>query len=91
MKPQRPRPSGHDINCAKAVSLVTDYLDGTLTRAERARFEAHLSECDNCTEHIKQIHVTIAAAGHVGDEDLDPLVREDLMNLYRRWRGDRPS
>jgi anti-sigma factor RsiW len=91
MKPRRPGPGGHDINCAKAVSLVTDYLDGTLTRAERARFEAHLTECDNCTEHVKQIRVTVAAAGRVRDEDLDPLVREDLMNLYRRWRDDRPG
>ena len=84
----KPGSMGHDINCAKAVSLVTDYLDGTLTRTENARFEAHLAECDNCTEHVKQIQVTVAAAGRVRDDDLDPRVRQDLMNLYRRWRGD---
>jgi anti-sigma factor RsiW len=89
MKPQRSGPGGHDINCAKAVSLVTDYLDGTLTHTERARFEAHMAECDNCTEHIEQIQVTVAAAGRVRDDDLDPQVREDLLNLYRRWRDDR--
>lgn len=89
MKPRRTGPGGHDITCAKAVSLVTDYLDGTLTRAERTRFEAHLAECDNCMEHVKQIRVTVAAAGWVRGDDLDPLVREDLMNLYRRWRGGR--
>ena len=87
----KPGSRGHDINCAKAVSLVTDYLDGTLTRAEHARFEAHLAECDNCTEHVKQIQVTVAAAGRVREDDLDPRVRQDLMNLYRRWRGDRPD
>ena len=91
MKPRRTGSGGHDINCAKAVSLVTDYLDGSLTQAERARFEAHLADCDNCTEHVKQIKVTVAAAGRVREDDLDPRVREDLMNLYRRWRADRPG
>lgn len=91
MKPRRTGAGGHDINCAQAVSLVTAYLDGTLTQAERARFEAHLADCDNCTEHVKQIQVTVAAAGRVREDDLDPRVREDLMNLYRRWRGDRPG
>ena len=91
MKPRRTGPGGHDINCAQAVSLVTDYLDGTLTQVERARFEAHLVDCDICTEHVKQIQVTVAAAGRVREDDLDPRVRQDLMNLYRRWRGDRPG
>jgi hypothetical protein len=26
--------------------------------------------------------------GQVRDDDLDPQAREDLMNLYRRWRAD---
>ena len=38
-----------------------------------------------------EIQVTVAAAGRVRDDDLDPRVRQDLMNLYRRWRGDRPG
>ena len=88
MKPRRTGAGGHDINCAKAVSLVTDYLDGTLTQAERARFEAHLADCDNCTEHVKQIQATIQVAGEVDEDDLDPRTREELMELFRRWRDD---
>jgi hypothetical protein len=41
-----------------------------------------------CTEHLKQIRVTIAVAGEVRDDDLDPVAREDLMQLYRGWRSD---
>lgn len=88
MKQRRSGPQGHDITCAEAVGLVTDYLDGTLSREGRVRFEAHLAECDNCAEHVRQIQVTVAAAGRVREDDLDPRVRQDLMNLYRRWRGD---
>jgi hypothetical protein len=28
--------------------------------------------------------------GRIGADDLDPLAREDLMELYRRWRRDAP-
>ena len=31
-----------DIACQQAVELVTGYLEGTLARAGRRRFEAHL-------------------------------------------------
>ena len=66
-----------------------DYLDDRLAEDDRARLETHLTECDACTEHFKQIRITVAAIGHVGDEDLDPQTRDDLINLYRRWREDR--
>jgi anti-sigma factor RsiW len=87
MKPRRTGPGGHDINCAQAVSLVTDYLDGTLTQAERARFEAHLVDCDNCTEHVKQIQVTVAAAGSGPRGRPRPGVRQDLMKPVPPVRG----
>ena len=86
----RRRPGGHDITCEQAVSLVTAYLDGALPRADRDRFEAHLGECDGCTEHLRQIEVTMLVTGEIRAEDLDPLAREDLMSLYRRWRDDLP-
>lgn len=91
MRWPRRRPTGHDLTCQQAVALVTAYLDGDLRGDARKRFEAHLSECEMCTEHMKQIRVTIAVAGHVRDEDLDPLAREDLLMLYRRWRDDPAS
>ena len=74
------------MTCQRAVSLVTDYLDGALTGYEAARFEAHLAECPHCTEHVAQIKVAVAAAGQIHLDDLDPSAREDLMRLYRRWR-----
>jgi anti-sigma factor RsiW len=88
VKWRRRRPGGNDFTCQQAVALVTSYLDGELHGDDRKRFEAHLSECEMCSEHLKQIRVTIAVAGHVSDEDLDPLAREDLLQLYRLWRDD---
>lgn len=68
--------------------MVTAYLDGVLDTTEHARFERHLGECPHCREHVKQIEATILVTGEVRPHDLDPVVREDLMDLYRRWRED---
>lgn len=84
---RRRRPSGHDLNCQQAVSLVAAYLDGALPRADQERLEAHLDECPHCTEHLKQIGATILVTGEIRAEDLAPAAREDLMDLYRRWRN----
>ena len=84
----RRRPSGHDITCQQAVALVAAYLDGALTPTELARFEAHMGECPMCHEHLKQIEAAVLVTGEIRAEDLDPLAREDLMDLYRRWRDD---
>ena len=68
-----------------------DYLDGVLSPDDRALIEAHLGECEGCAEHLRQIRITVAVTGGIGEEDLDPAAREDLMEIYRRWRRDRPA
>jgi anti-sigma factor RsiW len=76
----------HEITCEQAVALVTDYLEDALTPEDRARFETHLSECTLCTEHFRQIRISISATGRARVNDLSSRTREDLMLLYRRWR-----
>jgi predicted anti-sigma-YlaC factor YlaD len=86
---RRARPlNGHDITCEQVVALVTAYLEGELTRDRHALFEAHLDECEDCTEYLRQIRTTIAVTGQLRDEDLDPMARDQLVTLYRRWRSD---
>lgn len=84
---RRRAPSGHDMTCQQAVELVTDYLDDALPGDQAALFRAHLAECPHCTEHLAQIRLTVAATGQVRADDLDPLARADLIDLYRRWRA----
>lgn len=52
-----------DIACQQAVELVTAYLEGTLARAGRRRFEAHLAGCPHCTEYLAQMRKTIELTG----------------------------
>jgi anti-sigma factor RsiW len=48
----RAKPDGHDITCRQAVALMTDYLDGALSQDDVDLVEAHLGECEACTEHL---------------------------------------
>jgi anti-sigma factor RsiW len=76
------------VTCHRAVELVTAYLDGALSADDQTRFETHLVYCPPCVEHLKQVRATIQATGRLHIDDLDPQVRTDLMDLYRRWRAD---
>jgi anti-sigma factor RsiW len=77
-----------DLVCQQVVELVTDYLEGTLSRAVRRRFEAHLADCPHCTEYLAQMRATISLTGRLAPEDLTPQMREELVELYRRWQSE---
>jgi anti-sigma factor RsiW len=80
-----------DVVCQQAVELVTDYLEGALSRAERRRFEVHLAGCPHCTEYLAQMRKTIELTGSVTPEDLSPQVQDEFIALYRQWRADPPA
>jgi anti-sigma factor RsiW len=73
--------------CRDAVELVTDYLEGALTEADRARFEAHLSGCPHCTQYLAQMRRTLDLLGRIEPDELEPQVQDELVALYRRWRS----
>jgi anti-sigma factor RsiW len=77
-----------DIVCQEAVELVTEYLEGTLSRRDRRRLEAHLRACPNCAAYLEQIKMTIDLTGTIEPDDLTPEAQADLTQLYRRWRSE---
>ncbi len=77
-----------DLACQQVVELVTDYLEGALRDPARRRFEKHLAGCPHCTEYLAQIRETIRLAGRVTPEDLTPQMRDDLTDVFRRWRAE---
>jgi anti-sigma factor RsiW len=79
-----------DLSCQQAVGLVTDYLEGALTRSQRRRFEKHLANCPHCPEYLAQMRAVIALAGSITPEDLTPRMRSEFIRLYQRWRTDEP-
>jgi anti-sigma factor RsiW len=77
-----------DLVCRQAVELVTDYLEGTLSRTARRRFEAHLASCPHCTEYLAQMRETISLTGRLEPEDLNPQMRDEFVDLFRRWQSE---
>ena len=77
------------LTCQELVELVTDYLEGALPSAERARFEEHLTGCAGCQAYLEQMRDTISMLGRVTEESLEPATRDQLLDLFRNWRwGD---
>ena len=74
-----------DLVCEQAVRLATDYLEGSLSRRERRRFERHLRSCPNCTAYLDQLRITIALTGSVDSETLPASTRDDLVELFKRF------
>jgi predicted anti-sigma-YlaC factor YlaD len=80
--------SRDELVCREVVEMVTDYLEGTLTRAQRRRLEEHLAACDGCSEYLEQMRTTIRLTGELAGEDFTPRIRDELSALYRRWRSE---
>jgi anti-sigma factor RsiW len=77
-----------ELVCQQVVELVTDYLEGALSRSDRRRFERHLRGCPNCTNYLAQMRETIAATGTLRPDDLSPQARQELTALFHRWTED---
>jgi anti-sigma factor RsiW len=77
-----------DLVCRDAVELMSNYVEGALSKNDRVRLEAHLAGCPHCTRYLEQIRATISAAGHVEPDDLPEKTVDDLVALYRNWRDE---
>jgi anti-sigma factor RsiW len=76
-----------EMSCRELVELVTDYLEGKLSEADRVRLETHLAECPFCEEYIAQMRETIQALGELPRaESLDPRTERELLDAFRGWR-----
>jgi anti-sigma factor RsiW len=73
--------------CQELVELVTDYLEGRLSAADRERFDAHIAGCDACTAYLEQMRMTLDALGHIPEESISVQAREELLLAFREWRA----
>lgn len=79
------------LSCQELVELVTDYVEGTLRRTDRRRFEAHIARCDGCTAYLEQMRETIRLTGRLDVESLPPQAREELLEAFRGWKESRAA
>jgi anti-sigma factor RsiW len=74
-----------EMPCRELVELITDYLEDRLSPVDRARFEAHLAECQACRSYLEQLRRTIRVLGRLPEESLSPEARSMLLDAFRGW------
>jgi anti-sigma factor RsiW len=73
------------IACHELVELVTTYLDDALPPGDRARFQAHLAGCDDCSAYVAQFVQTLNALDALPGEELDPTALDALLAVFRDY------
>ena len=74
-----------ELPCRELVELITDYLEERLSPVDRARFEAHLAECEACRTYLDQLRQTIRVLGRLPEESLSAGARNALLDAFRGW------
>jgi anti-sigma factor RsiW len=78
------------ITCRELTEVVTDYLEGVMPAAERARFDAHLELCEGCVNYVSQMRQTIRAVGDLDAGEVKATVPDDVLAAFRAWRRGDP-
>lgn len=73
------------LTCEELVELVTEYLEGGLSDAGRARFEEHVRGCGGCSAYLDQIQHTITLTGRLAVDDLTDESASELLAAFRTW------
>jgi anti-sigma factor RsiW len=75
-----------DLTCKELVELVTNYLEGSLPRRDRKRFERHIAGCTNCTHYVAQFRETIRLTGTLRERDLSREAAGELLAVFAAWK-----
>jgi anti-sigma factor RsiW len=72
--------------------MVDDYLEGALSPADRARFDAHISGCEGCTMYLRQMREMLELLGELTSDSISPQAEAELLAAFRDWKSeDGPS
>jgi len=81
----------NEMACQELVEVITDYLEGTLPKSDRARFDAHLATCPGCREYLEQMRALIRLSGSLNAKSIAPATRASLLRAFRRWRDSQTN
>jgi len=75
------------VTCIEVVELMTEYLEGSLSAADRARFEQHMTGCDGCRAYLAQLKTARMLLGRSAIEPVPEPMKAELMNAFRNWKS----
>jgi anti-sigma factor RsiW len=83
------------MKCAEIAELVTEYLEGKLSFADRAMFLMHIAVCPPCKRYVRQMELTVRTLGKLPPLEIPDDVHAELMKSFKDWKGrnqeQRPS
>jgi anti-sigma factor RsiW len=82
------RTTDDDLTCRELVEVITDFVEGAMSDADRARFERHLGECAGCTAVMSQFRTTIEITGRLTEDQVSEAQRDAMREVLRRWRAE---
>jgi hypothetical protein len=74
-----------DMPCQEFVELVTAYLDGALSSADRERCERHRRTCAGCRTYFAQMQAVVGSLGRLRRDNVEENggERDRLLTLFR--------
>ena len=78
-----------DLACRELVQLVTDYLEGVLSAAERDRFEQHIAACRGCAVYLRQMRELVRVSGRIPAGAVPPEPPPELLRAFAAWKMER--
>ena len=78
------------MTCREAIEVLADYIESTLTPAEREKLEAHLRECAPCRAYLATYTRAAELAAKVNRVEMPPEVRQRLRDFLSRPLGSTP-
>ena len=78
----------NEMSCKELVELATEYLEGTMPAAERARLQRHLENCPGCVNYLEQMESTLAILGHIPEQGVSAEAQAKLVGVFRKWKNE---
>lgn len=72
--------------CREVTELVTDYVEGRLSRWDRLRFQLHIGMCRHCREYLRQMKTTQRLLGSVPPQPPSSDVEAELLRRFKDWK-----
>ncbi len=81
------KPPYRIVSCEQVTKVLSDYLDGSLPRAQRYFLKLHLLVCPTCVAYLESLQGTRRLARAGTPEAVPPEVTEMVGKLLERFRA----
>ena len=82
--------STRSLTCKELTEVLTDYLEGTMSVEDRARFDAHLALCEGCVTYVDHMRQVIKTMRELRPDHVEATAPDDLLEAFRAWKRGEP-